>query len=478
MGFKVYGRSDFPTTKTTDREFSTKEDAINYGHSISGSYNNVRVLDSGMSSVVLAQWEDGKMTKNESAERAARDKKSQDNKDRLQNEDKQRRSEANERRAIKEQNRKEKWSNADKAVVRRMNDGVIIAPLIDRIIRKALIGALILMAVLVLAIYLGEAILYLSSALSWVSYPFHFLFGNTDFFDLKSLTGSQLDGGGLKGLDDMLVLSGQFWIDFLILSVVSAIAVFIFYKIINFKNKATRARNASLVVIVYIVGSFITTNTNYIGSGLINKDAQIIGEAIPFVKLFGGAEEHNKYLKKEKLKAEEARLARIKKAKEARLQKTKERRLKAELEEKIKFKLIEVEKILSLAPNYDAHAKKLNAAINNSQNERDINMKFKKTLKSEIKRLGNNADLNHLDTSNVTNMRALFSESSFNGDISNWNVSNVTDMETLFYGSKFDGDVSKWDVSKVTNMWWMFVGSKFNGDISKWAVKPKGYKRK
>ena len=70
MGFKVYGRSDFPTTKTTDREFSTKEDAINYGHSISGSYNNVRVLDSGMSSVVLAQWEDGKMTKNESAARA------------------------------------------------------------------------------------------------------------------------------------------------------------------------------------------------------------------------------------------------------------------------------------------------------------------------------------------------------------------------------------------------------------------------
>ena len=69
MGFKVYGRSDFPTTKTTDREFSTKEDAINYGHSISGSYNNVRVLDSGMSSVVLAQWEDGKMTKNESAAR-------------------------------------------------------------------------------------------------------------------------------------------------------------------------------------------------------------------------------------------------------------------------------------------------------------------------------------------------------------------------------------------------------------------------
>jgi surface protein len=387
------------------------------------------------------------MTKNESAERAARDKKSQDNKDRLQAEDKQRRSEANERRAINEQNRKEKWGNADKAVV----GGIYaIGPVVDWIIKWAAFGTLILIAVLFLAIYLGEAILYLSSALSWVSYPFHFLFGNTDFFDLKSLTaGSQLD----KELGDMLVFSGQFWIDFLILLVVSVIAVIIFYKIINFKNKATRARNASLVVIVYIVGSFITTNTNYTGNGLINKDAQIIGETIPFVKLFGGAGEHNKYLKQEKLKVEEAAI------------------LKAKIfAEKTRLNSIKTEKTLSLAPNYDDYAKKLNASVNSLNSTKAINVKFRKIVNSEIERLGDDADLNHLDTSNVTYMRHTFVNPQFNGDISKWDVSKVTNMQKMFYNSKFNGDITNWDVSKVTNMRKMFYNSKFNGDITNWDV--------
>ena len=89
---------------------------------------------------------------------------------------------------------------------------------------------------------------------------------------------------------------------------------------------------------------------------------------------------------------------------------------------------------------------------------------------NEIKRLGNDADLNHIDVSNVTVMWAMFEGSKFNGNISNWDVSNVTDMSNIFKQSKFNGDISNWDVSNVTNMASMFNKSKFNGDISKWDV--------
>ena len=56
---------------------------------------------------------------------------------------------------------------------------------------------------------------------------------------------------------------------------------------------------------------------------------------------------------------------------------------------------------------------------------------IKEIVKSEIERLGNNADLNHIDVSQVTDMSYLFKKSEFNGDISKWNVSSVTNMNTL-----------------------------------------------
>jgi surface protein len=77
-------------------------------------------------------------------------------------------------------------------------------------------------------------------------------------------------------------------------------------------------------------------------------------------------------------------------------------------------------------------------------------------------------DLSGWDTSNVTNMEYMFSNSSFNGDISQWDVSNVTSMRGMFSHSPFNGDISKWDVSKVTNMNNMFFNSKFNQDLSEW----------
>ena len=84
------------------------------------------------------------------------------------------------------------------------------------------------------------------------------------------------------------------------------------------------------------------------------------------------------------------------------------------------------------------------------------NWNIKRIVRDEIKRLGNKADLNHIDVSGVTNMNNLFSDSIFNGDISKWDVSNVIDMLGMFYESKFNQDISKWGVSSVKNMKRMF----------------------
>ena len=95
---------------------------------------------------------------------------------------------------------------------------------------------------------------------------------------------------------------------------------------------------------------------------------------------------------------------------------------------------------------------------------------LKKIINKLIKERGYDADLNDIDTSEITDMSDLFYNSSFNGDISDWNVSNVEDMGCMFKFSAYNGDISKWDVSNVRFMNNMFEGSCFNGDISKWDV--------
>lgn len=107
-----------------------------------------------------------------------------------------------------------------------------------------------------------------------------------------------------------------------------------------------------------------------------------------------------------------------------------------------------------------------------------------RVLKEELDRLGHDADLNHIDTSEVTDMYCLFTDlgdigkkndyyKDVNPDISKWNVSNVKDMRYMFYKCyNFNCDISEWDVSNVKMSQFMFKGCEsFNQDLSLWTLK-------
>ena len=106
-----------------------------------------------------------------------------------------------------------------------------------------------------------------------------------------------------------------------------------------------------------------------------------------------------------------------------------------------------------------------------------------KLIKSEVNKNGWECDLNHIDVSNVRDMKCLFAKArnggsphgygleNFNGDISKWDVSSVEDMSYMFAGSIFDGDISAWDVSGVTTMCGMFEYAKFfNSKLNDWNI--------
>ena len=81
---------------------------------------------------------------------------------------------------------------------------------------------------------------------------------------------------------------------------------------------------------------------------------------------------------------------------------------------------------------------KLKLTRNNKIQEYNYHPKSNKELRKLVNKLieerGNDADLNDIDTSEITNMSLLFEHSQFNGDISQWDVSNVKDMQYMFYG--------------------------------------------
>lgn len=72
-------------------------------------------------------------------------------------------------------------------------------------------------------------------------------------------------------------------------------------------------------------------------------------------------------------------------------------------------------------------------------------------IKYELKQQGPDADLNHIDVSEITDMMGLFKNVYIeNIKIDQWDTSNVTDMSYMFmYCNNFNGDLSAWDTSKV-----------------------------
>ena len=96
---------------------------------------------------------------------------------------------------------------------------------------------------------------------------------------------------------------------------------------------------------------------------------------------------------------------------------------------------------------------------------------LKELVNKLIKERGNEADLNDIDTSEITDMSHMFTYSKFNGDISKWDVSNVKDMGYMFWDSSFtakNGDISNWNVSNVKNMRRMLTWSPLEKNPPKW----------
>ena len=111
------------------------------------------------------------------------------------------------------------------------------------------------------------------------------------------------------------------------------------------------------------------------------------------------------------------------------------------------------------------------------KNEYNYHPKTKKELRELIEKLldecGNDADLNDIDVSKITDMKGLFNDLDIhNIDISEWDVSNVTNMMGMFYKCEnFNCDLSKWNVSKVTDMFGVFYKCEnFDSDLSNWDV--------
>lgn len=102
----------------------------------------------------------------------------------------------------------------------------------------------------------------------------------------------------------------------------------------------------------------------------------------------------------------------------------------------------------------------------------DMSELFNKVISRTRNSVGK-IDISEWDVSNVTNMHAMFRNCAlFSCNLSKWDVSKVEDMSDMFNGCyKFKSDISKWDVSSVKNMSGAFYDtSMFDCDLSKWDV--------
>lgn len=104
-------------------------------------------------------------------------------------------------------------------------------------------------------------------------------------------------------------------------------------------------------------------------------------------------------------------------------------------------------------------------------------------IEQELKRQGPDADLNFIDTSLITDMSHLFRRSYDKGHVDDsvvfyirdikidrWDTSNVTNMYAMFSGQMyFNCDLSVWDVRNVKNLDFAFHGCyKLRCDLSGW----------
>lgn len=117
----------------------------------------------------------------------------------------------------------------------------------------------------------------------------------------------------------------------------------------------------------------------------------------------------------------------------------------------------------------------INKKLNTSYNKYEYYPKTKEELQNIIKELFKKdiADLNCIDTSNITDMSYLFDDVKKDFDITYWNVFNVKDMTRMFHNCiNFNGSViENWDVSNVENMNGIFDGChELSCDLSKWNV--------
>lgn len=100
--------------------------------------------------------------------------------------------------------------------------------------------------------------------------------------------------------------------------------------------------------------------------------------------------------------------------------------------------------------NYINIKKKPSTIIANNDN-------LQKIVLDQINAFGRDADMNHIDTSEVTQMIDTFSKTNFCGDVSKWNVSNVASFHSTFAFCKdFDCDLSQWETTSVNSMIGMF----------------------
>ena len=116
---------------------------------------------------------------------------------------------------------------------------------------------------------------------------------------------------------------------------------------------------------------------------------------------------------------------------------------------------------------------KVKVTVNGKDIIKVTDSSIKVIINTQINKLSNKGDFNHIDVSSVNDMSALFhNKKSFNGDITKWDVSNVKNMGSMFQEAhSFNQDIGGWNVENVTNMAAMFTGVKsFNQNIGGWNV--------